>query len=89
MNLIPKFAYLIVEREKLKTTIILPDKVDKRLATCYGIVRAVGPTAEDDIKALIGKKILFKQHAGNWMEDPNGEEIYVLHEEDVIAEVSA
>lgn len=87
--LVPFFAYVILEREKLKSKggLIIPESAEKRNAPAKGVVVSVGPTAEDEIKKLVGKTVIFKRHAGDWMTAPGGEEFYVVQEEDILAEV--
>ena len=85
----PLFARVVLEREKVKTVsgLIIPESAEKRNAPARGIVRAVGPNADDSVKKLIGKSVLFGKFAGDWMKLPNGDEIYVTQDEDIIAEI--
>ena len=84
----PLFSYVVLERAKLKSTsIIIPDMADKRLAPSHGVVVAVGRMCEDDVKALVGKLVLFKQHAGAWVKTPDGKEYFSLEEKDIIGEI--
>lgn len=82
----PLFAYVVVEKEKLKSSsIIVPKEAAARHAQPYGVLTAAGPNCSDDVKALVGKTVLFKRHSGDWLKDPKGEEFYVIHEEDILA----
>ena len=84
----PLFAYVVLEREKLKSqSIIIPDIADKRLAPSHGVVVAVGRMCEDDVKALVGKLVLFKQHAGAWIKTPDGKELFCVEESDLLGEI--
>ena len=87
--LTPLFARVVIEREsiKAKTTLIIPETAEKRNAPGYGKVIAVGPTADESVKNLLGKRVLFGRHAGEWFKD--GErDVYVVQDEDIIAEAT-
>lgn len=85
MKIEPLFSYVVLEREKLKSlSIIIPEGADKRLAPSCGVVIATGRMCEDDIKALVGKNVIFKQHAGAWVKTPDGVEYFALEESDII-----
>ena len=89
MKFEPIFAYCKIEREKLKSKsglILLPDGADKRNAKGFGILVAAGDTASDVIKTLVGKRVLFKEFAGSWVEI-EGEQTFVCHEEDILGVV--
>ena len=75
----PLFAKVILQREKLNTTIIIPTDVERRNAPTKGIVLAVGPDAEG-VKP--GDKVYFGQHAGGWI-DIEGEEYFICIDEDI------
>ena len=89
MKIVPLFSYVVLQRNKLKTksNIIIPESYEKRNAPSTGIVKAVGPMCEDDVKALVGKEVLFKQHAGAWITAPDGEEYFSLEETDLIGAI--
>ena len=42
---------------------------------------------EDDVKALVGKLVLLKQHAGAWVKTPAGDEYFSVQESDIIGEI--
>ena len=89
MRIEPLFSYVVLEREKLKSSsIIIPDSAEKRLAPSCGVVVATGRMCEDDVKALIGKLVLFKQHAGAWVKTPDGNEYFSLEESDIIGVIT-
>ena len=84
----PLFARVILERESLKskTSLIIPEVAEKRNAPSRGLVIAVGPTADDSVKSLIGKTVLFGKFAGDWIKDGD-KEVYVVQDEDILCEV--
>jgi len=86
MKITPLWEFVIVERKKLKSSsiIIEEDAARRHAEQGKGVVQAVGDKAEDFIKELVGKEIVFKQHAGNWMEI-DGEDIFPLHQDDILA----
>ena len=84
----PLFAYVVLEREKLKSaSIIIPDIADKRLAPSCGVVIAVGEMCYEPVKKLVGKLVLFKQHAGAWVKTPDGKELFCVEEVDLLGEI--
>ena len=89
MRIEPLSSYVVLERESIqsKTTIIIPDMAEKRNAPSVGVVLAVGRLCEEEVKALVGKTVLFKQHAGAWVKTPDGDEFYALEESDLIGEI--
>ena len=89
MNYVPIFEYCKLEREKLKSKsglILFPEGADRRNAKGYGILMAAGESADDKIKALVGRRVLFKEHAGSWVM-LEGEETFVCHQEDILGEI--
>lgn len=87
MKLKPKFGRVLLEREKLKSsTIIIPDGADKRNAHAFGKVVAVGPTCDESI--AVGTTVIIGKFAGDWIKTPDGREMYIVQDEDVLAEVS-
>ena len=89
MKIAPLFSYVVLERRKLqeKTSILIPEGYEKRNAPNIGIVKAVGRMCEKDVKALVGKEVLFKQHAGAWIATPDGDEFFSLEESDIIGAI--
>jgi co-chaperonin GroES (HSP10) len=84
----PFWDYLILERQKLESkSIIIPEDAAKAHAQPYGVVRSVGPQCDDCVKDLVGKQVVFKSHAGNWMKDPDGNDFYPLHQDDILCVV--
>ena len=80
----PLFARVLLERERVKTNLIIPYTADKRNAPTKGRVIAKGPTADPSIE--IGATILFGKFAGDWLKDGD-QEVYVCQDEDIIAVV--
>ena len=89
----PLFARVILKREKLNSSIIIPDDARRRHAPAKGKIVAVGGTCDDEIQMMLGKTVLFGQHAGAWINadgtPSSGEdgEYFVCMDEDLIAEV--
>lgn len=83
----PLFARVLIERKiETKTTggIIIPENSAKKNSRSEGVVLKVGPTCEEDIKALVGKKVTFSDYAGSWMElGDEGKEYYLINEDDL------
>jgi len=89
MKFVPLFEYCALEREKLKSRsglIIIPEAAEKRNAKSYGVLKEVGEGCSEDVKALQGKRVLFKEFAGNWMKIGD-DEIFVCHQEELLGEV--
>lgn len=94
----PLWARVLLEREKIASAsklLVIPDSAARRNAPCRGKIIAVGPTAEESIKQLIGTVVVFGQHAGTWINEkglavakPEDGEYFVCDEQDLIAEVS-
>lgn len=72
----PKFGRVLIEREKLKSTIIIPDGISKKNAHCEGVIVALGETAGwADVPGKgytqtlqIGDRVVFGRHAGAWLD---------------------
>jgi len=87
MRLVPFWDYLIVEREKLtSSSVIIPEDSAKMHAKNEGVVTAVGDHCDSSVKALIGKKVIFKQHSGNWMKHDD-EDFFPIHQDDILVVV--
>ena len=80
----PLFARVLLERERIKTTLIIPQIAERRNAPTQGKVIARGPTADESIP--IGATVLFGKFAGDWLKDGDSE-VYVCQDEDIIAVV--
>lgn len=99
----PLFARVLIQRkvEEKRGSIILPDA--KRHARSEGVVIAVGPTADENIK--IGDHVIFGKHAGAWLDgtysevkdargvigskDNNDGTLFICQDEDILAKVEA
>ena len=88
----PLFARVLIRREKLKSSLIIPESAERRNAPSKGRVVAKGLTADKSIK--IGSMVLFGQHAGTWINEDGtavakdeDRELFVCQDEDIIAEV--
>lgn len=96
MSLRPLFARVLIKRDKLNGgSIIIPHEAARRNAPSTGTVLAAGRSCEDEVKALLGKKVLFGQHAGAWVNEDGtavtreeDQEFFVCQDEDIIAEVT-
>ena len=84
----PLFAYIVVAKEKLKSkSVLIPVEAQKRNAQSYGKILSVGPSCADETRKLVGKTVLLKRLAGDWVQVPDQEEVYVVHEDDLLAVV--
>ena len=81
----PKFAFVVLEREKLKSAggIIIPESAQKTNAKQQGRVAAVGPAVTD---VAMGELVIFGQFSGSWFEH-KGRDFYFVHEEDILARI--
>ena len=89
MKFVPIFTYCKIEREKLKSKsglILLPDGADKRNAKGFGVLVSVGENTNEVVKALVGKRVLFKEYAGSWIE-LDGEQTFAVDETDILGEI--
>ena len=87
MKFEPLFEYCALEREKLKSSsIIIPKSAEKKYAKAFGVLSSVGAGCDESVKALQGKRVLFKEFAGNWMK-LGADEIFVCHQEELLGEV--
>jgi len=89
MNYVPIFAYCKIERERLKSKsglIFIPPDAEKRNAKGFGILVSTGENTNEKVKALVGKRVLFKEFAGSWVE-LEGEQTFVCHEDDILGEI--
>ena len=86
--LTPLFARVVLERESLKSSsgLIIPDSVSQRNAHNRGIILAVGPTADESLKDMIGKVVLFGKFAGDWIK-VGDRELYIVQDEDILGVV--
>lgn len=73
----PKFGRVLIERQKLKSTIIIPDAIGKRNAHCEGVIAALGETAgwtdvpgQGFVQTLkVGDRVVFGRHSGTWLDN--------------------
>ena len=85
MQTAPLWSYCIVEREELKSSSIYIDpKIAQRNASTDGILIYAGAGCEPFVKALMGRKVYFKNFAGDWKKI-NGKDAYFIEETDIIA----
>ena len=85
MSFKPFFGRVSLERDKLKTVAILvPVNAEKRNAPTWGTVVGLGETADKSIR--IGQKVAFGVHAGTWLKLPDGSEVFVCQDEDLLGE---
>jgi co-chaperonin GroES (HSP10) len=50
------------------------------------VLKAAGQNAMPEVQALVGKKVLFKEFAGSWIELA-GERTFVVDHEDILGEI--
>lgn len=96
----PLFGRVLIKREieEKRGSIILPDA--KRHARNEGVVVAIGPTVDENIK--VGQHVIFGKHAGAWIDntysdikDPRGKivaqnanddgTLFICQDEDLLA----
>lgn len=94
MTLKPLFARVLLRREKFEKSgsILIPHDQQKRYASTRCVVKAKGPTADDQIR--VGSTVLVGQHAGAWINaagnpasDNDEEEFFIAQDEDILCEV--
>ena len=86
----PLFAYVQIERPKEEKigSIIIPDTAQKKYSPALGKLIKAGETCDDSVKEIVGKTIIFKKFAGDWVK-VGEQEIYVAHEDDILGVVEA
>ncbi len=88
MRIEPLFDKVILEREKLKSgSIIIPQSAEKRNAPAIGRVLAVGKGCEVLTEKMVGKRVIFGVHAGDYLTMPDGSECYIVMEGDIHGEL--
>jgi co-chaperonin GroES (HSP10) len=95
MALKPLFGRVLLRREKLKTktSLLLPNEVARKNARFRGELLSCGSTCEDDIKALVGKTVLFGIYAGTWINEDgtvsssDETDLFMCAEDDLLAVV--
>jgi len=86
MALKPLFARVLLERPRMVSgsgRIIIPESAQKVNAPTRGVVIACGPSCDPGIQP--GQTVLFGRHAGDWIKDGAGNEIYICQDEDILA----
>ena len=84
MALKPLFARVLLERPKMVSSrIYIPESAQKVNAPTRGVVAACGPSCDPSIQP--GQTVIFGQHAGAWVKDGAGNEIYICQDEDILA----
>ena len=89
MNYVPILSYCKISRDRLKSKsglILIPETADKRNARAYGTLDSVGEGCCESVKALVGKRVLFKEFSGSWVE-LEGERTFVVEETDILGEI--
>lgn len=78
----PTYARVLIQRDRVKTSLILPDNAAERNAPVMGKVISKGPTADESIE--IGQHVIFGRHAGTWLKEA-GDDLYLVQDEDILA----
>ena len=90
MSLIPLTNRILLKREKLKSTLIIPEDAVKRNARCRGVCVAVGPDAREGIE--VEKTYVWGAHAGAWIDEEGRQsaegEFYITNDDDLLCEVT-
>lgn len=85
----PLFNRVLLKRpieDVSKGGIIIPNA--KSHAESKGEILAVGPSADDSVKALIGKTVVFGRFAGDWLKDKEtGVEYFLCNDDDLLGVV--
>lgn len=81
----PLFARVVLKRDKIDKigSIILPESSINRYNPEEGIVVAVGHTVDQEVRDLIGKKVMFAKHSGAWIKIKETE-YFICQEEDLL-----
>ena len=85
----PFFNRVLIERpikEKIGS-ILLPDSIQKNHAKAEGTITRVGPTCDDQVKAALGKKVIFARYSGDWIKLGEEQKEYsICNDEDILGE---
>lgn len=81
----PLFARVLLKRDKIDKigSIILPSSAVDKMSPEEGIVVAVGHTVDDEVRELVGKKVMFAKYSGAWIKIQE-EEYFICQEEDLL-----
>lgn len=81
----PLFARVLLKREKVDKvgSIILPDSAANKYNPEEGILVALGHTADEVLKDLVGKKVMFAKYSGAWIKIQDVE-YFMCQDEDLL-----
>lgn len=81
----PLFARVLLKRSKVEKigSIIIPDTIANKYNPDEGILVALGHTADEALKDLIGKKVTFAKYSGAWIKIQD-EEYFMCQDEDLL-----
>lgn len=84
----PLFARVLLKRNKVEKvgSIILPDTAANKYNPEEGIIVAIGHTADEALKDLVGQKVMFAKYSGAWLKIL-GEEYFMCQDEDLLGVV--
>lgn len=84
----PLFARVLLKRQKVEKigSIILPEQAINKYNPEEGIMVATGHTVDDEIKELIGRKVMFAKYSGAWLKILD-DEYFMCQEEDLLGVV--
>lgn len=88
----PLLDRVLVRRERMKKvgSILVPDDAQRSHSHARGKVLAIGENCCAQIKATVGKEVIFGAHAGAWLDangvvcGEDGADFFVLSEENII-----
>lgn len=81
----PLFARVLLKREKTDKigSILLPDSAVGKYNPEEGVIVSVGHTVDQEVRDLIGKKVMFAKYSGSWIKIKNTE-YFLCQEEDLL-----
>lgn len=84
----PLFARVLLKRNKIDRigSIILPETAANRYNPEEGILVAIGHTADECLKELVGCKVMFAKYSGAWIKVQE-EEYFLCQDEDLLGAV--
>ncbi len=71
-----------LERRTSSANIHLPDQIKEGTKSSEGTVVCCGPECSEEVKALLGKKVLFARYSGDDVKI-NGEEFVLILDRDI------
>lgn len=84
----PLFARVLMKRERKDKvgSIILPETAIGKYSKEEGILVAIGHTADESLRDLIGQKMMFAKHSGAWVKIGD-DQYFMCQDEDLLGVV--